>query len=151
MNIIRKQMIQGHHPDDTQLYFISNGTMDSVVGLNVEAQQEAEGWGSPGAAHPGVWPWEIKTRYCATFFTTTVTAASDVESRSEWALHASAVTVMIFVEEQYYSTYNGKEEWGNIYRCSTLHITPSQRTSKIIQRQKPEKICFTHSSTCALS
>lgn len=25
-----------------------------------------------------------------------------------------------------------------IYRCSTLHITPSLRSSKIIQRQKPE-------------
>lgn len=88
-----------------------------------------------------------------------------MESRSEWALHASAVTVMIFVEEQYYSSYNGKDKWENIYRCSTLHITPSLRTSKIIQRQKPEKknvlptpalqrplltaIFLSHTQTCA--
>lgn len=29
-----------------------------------------------------------------------------------------------------------KEKWENVYRCSTLHMTPSLRTSKIIQRQK---------------
>lgn len=33
--------------------------------------------------------------------------------------------------------YHGKEKWENIYRWSTLHMTPSLRTSKIIQRQKP--------------
>lgn len=81
-------------------------------------------WGSPGAAHPGVWPWEIKTRHCATL----VTAIS--QQARLWCRNLNEVCMQVllqywfFVVEQSYRSYFGISRKGKVWKSTTVqHFT----------------------------
>lgn len=84
-------------------------------------------------------------------------------SKSERGLHASAVTVLIFVEEQYYRSYFGISRKGKVWKSTAVqHFTwhhlwdlPKLFRDKNLKLKnnniKKKKKQFTHSSTCVLS
>lgn len=146
-------MIQGHLM--TKSILLSDGTMDCVVGLNnVVAQQEVEGVQvqhiqvcDPERSKLDIVPLSLKQYHSG------VEIWKRFASKRCYSIDFCRGTILQIL---FWNITERKSV--KIYRCSTLHMTPSLRSSKIIQRQKPKlknnikkTTTFIHSSTCVLS
>lgn len=143
----------------TKPILLSDGTMDCVVGLNnVVAQQEVEGVQvqhiqvcDPERSKLDIVPLSLKQYHSG--LGCGVEIWKRFASKRCYSIDFCRGTILQIL---FWNITERKSV--KIYRCSTLHMTPSLRSSKIIQRQKPKlknnikkTTTFIYSSTCVLS
>lgn len=131
-------MIQGHLMLLLKPILLSDGTMDCVVGLNVVAQQEVEGVQvqhiqvcDPERSKLDIVPLSLQQYHSG--LGCGVEIWTRFACKRCYSIDFCRGTILQIL---FWNITERKSV--KIYRCSTLHITPSLRSSKIIQRQKPE-------------